>query len=145
MFLNLERTSFLSWGNLCVSVCVFFYICICQLNYFLLGNVCWCVGAGAWRGKREASQNKNKGRLNSLINPVSPFKYMQWNHFLFNFSFLLFRPVVNCRKVKCRTLVYFFGKQWKEHLVFSTYADWIEMIYLIVTYWIKKPTWKISF
>lgn len=48
------------------DVCLFVYICNCQLSYFLLGDVCWCVWAGAERGKGEACQNENKGRPNSL-------------------------------------------------------------------------------
>lgn len=46
------------------------------------------MGAGACRVKREGCQNKNKGRLDSLINLVSPLKNMQSKGFLFNFSFL---------------------------------------------------------
>lgn len=46
-----------------MSVCVFIYICNCQFTYFLLGDVCWCMGAGAESGKEEANQNENKGTL----------------------------------------------------------------------------------
>ncbi len=101
---KIKLTSPLSWSNLRVAdVCLSVYVCDCQLSYFLLGDVCWCVGAGAERGKREAGQNENKGRPDSLINPVC---------FSSVFPILfIFQPLVHNRKS--------LGKHIQSHYMLS--------------------------